>query len=75
MILNPEKCDFEVFVGKLLDFLVSHQGIEDNPKKIRAVENMQPSAHVKNVKSSRDASQRLVGSSLNWVNAPSRFSS
>ncbi|XP_073353589.1 uncharacterized protein [Aegilops tauschii subsp. strangulata] len=31
--LNPEKCVFGVPPGKLLDFLVSHQGIEANPEK------------------------------------------
>ena len=33
--LNPEKCVFGVPAGKLLSFLVSHYGIEANPKKIR----------------------------------------
>ncbi|KAH9686870.1 hypothetical protein KPL70_014547 [Citrus sinensis] len=35
--LNPEKCAFGVSSGKFLGFLVSHQGIKANPKKIRAV--------------------------------------
>jgi hypothetical protein len=29
--LNPDKCVFELTVGKLLGFLVSHRGIEVNP--------------------------------------------
>ena len=37
MMLNPEKCVFGVAAGKLLDFLVSHQGIEAIPEKIRAI--------------------------------------
>jgi len=38
--LNPEKCTFGVPAGKLLGFLVSSRGIEVNPAKIRAIENM-----------------------------------
>ena len=33
MKLNPEKCAFGVSSGKFLGFLVSHRGIEANPKK------------------------------------------
>ena len=40
MKLNPDKCTFGVPAGKLLGFLVSSQGIEANPKKIRAIESM-----------------------------------
>jgi hypothetical protein len=53
--LNPEKCVFGVSAGKLLGFLVSHQGIEANPDKIRAIEAMRPPARLKDV-------QRLTGS-------------
>ena len=40
--LNPEKCVFGVPSGKLLGFLESHQGIEANPEKVKAVEDMIP---------------------------------
>jgi hypothetical protein len=53
--LNPDKCVFGVSGGKLLGFLVSHRGIEANPKKIKAIEAMRPPAHVKDV-------QKLTGS-------------
>jgi hypothetical protein len=53
--LNPEKCVFGVSVGKLLDFLISHRGIEANPDKIRAIEAMRPPARLKDV-------QKLTGS-------------
>jgi hypothetical protein len=53
--LNLEKCVFGVSVGKLLDFLVSHRGIEANPDKIRVIEAMRPPTHLKDV-------QRLTGS-------------
>jgi hypothetical protein len=42
-------------VGKLLRFLVSHQGIEANLDKIRAIEAMRPPAQLKDV-------QKLMGS-------------
>jgi hypothetical protein len=39
--LNPEKCVFGVPSGKLLRFIVSHQGIEDNLEKIKAIMRME----------------------------------
>ena len=39
--LNPEKCVFGVPSGKLLGFFVSQQGIEANPDKIKAIEQIQ----------------------------------
>jgi hypothetical protein len=47
--LNPDKCVFGVTVGKLLGFLVSYQGIEANPEKIRTIEAMRPPARIKDV--------------------------
>ena len=40
--LNTEKCVFGVPSGKLLGFLVSHRGIEANPEKVKAIEDMSP---------------------------------
>src|ERR1041385_6669520 len=40
--LNPEKCVFGVPAGKLLGFVVSKRGIEANPEKIAAIQNMKP---------------------------------
>ena len=34
IMLNPDKCVIGVASGKVLGFLVSHQGIEPNPDKI-----------------------------------------
>jgi hypothetical protein len=42
MKLNPAKCAFGVPLGKLLGFLVSHHGIEVNPDKVQAIEEMHP---------------------------------
>jgi hypothetical protein len=47
--LNPDKCVFGVSAGKLLGFLVSHQGIEANPEKIKEIEAMRPPARIKDV--------------------------
>jgi hypothetical protein len=60
--LNPDKCVFGVTVGKLLGFLVSYQGIEANPEKIRTIEAMRPPARIKDV-------QKLTG----CLTALSRF--
>jgi hypothetical protein len=46
----------------LLGFLVSHRGIEANPKKIKAIETMRPPTRIKDV-------QKLTGS----LDALSRF--
>ena len=40
MKLNPSKCVFEVASGKFLGFMVSQRGIEANPKKVRAILNI-----------------------------------
>jgi hypothetical protein len=53
--LNPDKCVFGVSAGKLMGFLVSPQGIEANPEKIKAIEAMRPPARIKDV-------QKLTGS-------------
>ena len=48
--LNPEKCVFDVPSGKLLGFFVSHRGIEANPDKIKAIEQIQAPRIVKDVR-------------------------
>jgi hypothetical protein len=46
--LNPDKCVFGVPTGKLLDFIVSHIGIETNPENIEAILRMElPRSHKK----------------------------
>jgi hypothetical protein len=42
MMLNPKKCVFGVSSGKLLGYMVSSQGIDTNPKKVEAIEKLQP---------------------------------
>jgi hypothetical protein len=61
-MLNPNKCVFRVSTRKLLGFLVSHSGIDANPEKIKAIEEMWPPARIKDV-------QKLMG----YFTALSRF--
>ena len=51
MKLNPNKCMFEVTIGKFLGFMVSQRGIEVNPKKVRALMKLEPLRMVKVVQS------------------------
>ena len=60
--LNPEKCVFSVPFGKLLGFFVSQHGIEANPDKIKAIEQIEAPKRIKDV-------HRLIG----CVAAVSRF--
>jgi hypothetical protein len=52
--LNPNKCIFGVPLGKLLDFSISHRGIEANPEKISAITNMKAPTCIKDM-------QKLTG--------------
>jgi hypothetical protein len=52
--LNPNKCVFDVLSGQLLEFLVSHHGIEASTKQIRVITEMGPPRCVKDV-------QKLIG--------------
>jgi hypothetical protein len=52
--LNPEKCVFEMPKGKLLSFIISEHGIEANPKKIAAIQNLGPITNLK-------GAQKLMG--------------
>ena len=40
--LNPAKCTFEATSGKLLGFVVSKKGIEIDPDKVRAIQDLPP---------------------------------
>jgi hypothetical protein len=42
MKLNPKKSVFNVSSGKLLSYMVSIQGIDANPKKVEAIEQLEP---------------------------------
>ncbi|XP_010096980.2 uncharacterized protein LOC21407623 [Morus notabilis] len=54
MKLNPQKCAFGVGSGKFLSFMVSNRGIEANPEKIKALQDMWSPTKPKEV-------QRLTG--------------
>ena len=49
MRLNPAKYVFGVSSGKFLRFMVSQQGIEANPEKVKAILNMTSPRSVKEV--------------------------
>ena len=53
--LNPEKCTFGVGAGKFLGFMISNRGIEANPEKIKAIQEMRAPRTQKDV-------QKLAGS-------------
>jgi hypothetical protein len=40
MMINPKKYVFGVSSGKLLDYMASARGIEANPKKVEAIEQL-----------------------------------
>ena len=40
--LNASKCSFGVNLGKFLDYMVTHRGIEVNPDQIKAINDLQP---------------------------------
>jgi hypothetical protein len=52
--LNPIKCVFGLPQSKLLGFIVSHRGIEENPEKINAITAMDAPKTIKDV-------QKLTG--------------
>ncbi|XP_038973062.1 uncharacterized protein LOC103706605 [Phoenix dactylifera] len=54
MKLNPANCAFGVTSGKFLGFVITQRGIEANPEKIRALQEITPPRTVKEV-------QRLTG--------------
>ena len=48
--LNPNKCTFGVTSGKLLGFVVSRRGIEIDPDKVKAIQNLPPPKTQKEVR-------------------------
>lgn len=51
MKLNPKKCSFGVEEGKFLGYLISSEGIRANPKKTRAIADMQSPKSLKEMQS------------------------
>lgn len=49
MKLKPKKCTFGVLSGKYLGNLVFERGIEANPAKIKAIQNMAEPKSIKEV--------------------------
>ena len=49
MKLNPKKCVFFVTSGKFLGFMVSQRGIEANPDKVKAINEVKSPKTMKEV--------------------------
>ena len=49
MKLNPAKCVFAIALGKFLGFMVSQQGIEANPDKVKEIIEVKSPKTVKEV--------------------------
>ncbi|XP_042386566.1 uncharacterized protein LOC121978264 [Zingiber officinale] len=60
--LNPQKCLFGAKSGRFLGYIVTERGIDANPCKVKALQDMPPPRNMKEV-------QRLTG----WITALSRF--
>ena len=72
--LNPEKCVFGVLSGKLLGFFVSQRGIEANPDKIKAIEQIEAPKRIKDVRQLTGCVAAMTGSSPSLSSAPFLFS-
>ncbi|GKE75352.1 hypothetical protein Tco_1537393, partial [Tanacetum coccineum] len=51
MKLNPKKCSFGVEESSFLGHPITKQGIRDNPSKVKAVTDLEPSSTLKDVQS------------------------
>ncbi|GJT70687.1 reverse transcriptase domain-containing protein [Tanacetum coccineum] len=51
MKLNPKKCSFGVVEGKFMGYMVTSEGIQANPKKTKAIADMQSCQTLKEMKS------------------------
>ncbi|XP_042423426.1 uncharacterized protein LOC122011050 [Zingiber officinale] len=60
--LNPQKCLFGAKSGRFLGYIITERGIEANPSKVKALQDMPPPRNLKEV-------QRLAGR----ITALSRF--
>ena len=49
MKLNPAKCVFAIALGKFLGFMVSQQGIEANPEKVKEIIEVKSPKTVKEI--------------------------
>ena len=49
LCLNASKCSFRVGSGKILNYMVTHQGIEVNPDQVKAINNLQPPRNPKEI--------------------------
>jgi hypothetical protein len=57
--LNPLKCVFYVTAGRLLDFIVSQNGITVDPLKVKAITEIPPSQNLRQLQSLQGKSNFL----------------
>nr|XP_033511174.1 uncharacterized protein LOC117275929 [Nicotiana tomentosiformis] len=70
MKLNPEKSAFEVGSGKFLEFMVSNRGIEINPDKIKAIEDITAVDNKKNNFSLTPECQQALEELKQYLSSP-----
>ncbi|GKA26620.1 hypothetical protein Tco_0712729 [Tanacetum coccineum] len=58
MKLNPKKCSFRVEEGKFLRYMVTSEGIRANPKKTKAIADMQSPRTLKEMQSLSEITNR-----------------
>lgn len=59
--LNPTKCTFGVKSAKILGFMMTEQGIKENPEKIQAIQNLVEPRCVNDVRRLNDCIAALGG--------------
>jgi hypothetical protein len=65
--LNPHKCVFCVEFGRLVGFIVSHQGIKVDPLKVEAILNLPPPSTLRQLQSLQGKANFLRRFILNYV--------
>ena len=66
--LNASKCSFIVRSGKLLGYMIIHQGIKVNPNQIKAIHDLHPpwnSKEVQHLTRMTAALNRFISRSVN----------
>ncbi|KAL0460959.1 UNVERIFIED_CONTAM: Transposon Ty3-G Gag-Pol polyprotein [Sesamum latifolium] len=68
--LNPQKCTFGVEGGKFLGYLVTQRGIEANPDKITAIQQMKEPRSIKEVQQLADECSRAFKELKSYLEKP-----
>ena len=71
--LNPHKCVFCVESGRLLEFIVSHKGIQVDPLKVEAIVNLPPPRSIRQLQSLQGKSNFLRRFIVNYAKITKGF--